>query len=191
MIDKTRAKKYCCEDISLIQNYELAIADTTQTWVCHHKRGILENDLREIGEYYHRPASELIFLTEADHKHIHNSGKNHWLFGKHHSEESKKKMSKAKKGKHLSEAHKISISISNKGREVSAKTRIKISNSNKGKKHEYNWIKVQQYTLTNKFIAEYPSFNAASLATGIRCQNISACCRGITKSSGGYIWRYA
>lgn len=39
--------------------------------------------------------------------------KNHW-YGKHHSDEAKKKMSKAHKGKHLSEEHKKLISINSK-----------------------------------------------------------------------------
>ena len=30
-------KKYCCEDPSLIENYDKAIADTTQTWEIHHR----------------------------------------------------------------------------------------------------------------------------------------------------------
>ena len=111
---------------------------------CHHKAEILPcgvyrvKHLKLFGLYYHRPASELVFLAEADHKHIHSSGKNHYLFGKHQSEETRLKISEAKKGKHLSEAHRLSISISNKGREVSEKTRIKISNANKGKSHEYS-----------------------------------------------------
>lgn len=196
MIDEYRAKKYCCEDLSLIENYELAIADTTKTWQCHHRAEILPCGIYRVKHlklfrlYYHRPASELVFLTEADHKHIHSYGKSHYLFGKHHSEEAKKKMSEAKKGKHLSEAHRLSISMSNKGREVSLKTRIKISNANKRKSHEYSWSKVQQYTLTNKLITEYPSIGVAAEATGVRYQNISACCRGITKSAGGFVWRY-
>lgn len=197
MINEIKTKKYCCEDISLIENYELAISDTTQTWHCHHKAEILPcgvyrvKHLKLFGLYYHRPASELVFLAEADHKHIHSSGKNHYLFGKHQSEETRLKISEAKKGKHLSEAHRLSISISNKGREVSEKTRIKISNANKGKSHEYSQSKVQQYTLTNKFIAEYPSIGLAAAAVGIHYQNISACCRGIKKSAGSYVWRYA
>lgn len=35
--DYKRFKKYCCEDISLIENYEKAVNDKTQTWCCHHK----------------------------------------------------------------------------------------------------------------------------------------------------------
>ena len=37
MINEYCAKKFCCEDPSLIENYALAVADTTQTWDCHHR----------------------------------------------------------------------------------------------------------------------------------------------------------
>lgn len=30
-------ERYCCEDISKIENYEEAVADTTQMWHCHHR----------------------------------------------------------------------------------------------------------------------------------------------------------
>lgn len=59
---------------------------------------------------------------------------------------------------------------------------------------------VVQYTLDNKFIAEYKSIKDASLATGINSSNISACCRNklytkngyswVTKTAGGYVWKY-
>ena len=80
MISEYYAKKFCCDDISLIENYELAIADTTQTWDCHHRGEILpcgrfsSNDLKKFGLYYKRPASELIFLTKAEHNRLHKSG---------------------------------------------------------------------------------------------------------------------
>lgn len=35
MINEKNAKSFCKDDLSLIENYDLAIADTTQTWICH------------------------------------------------------------------------------------------------------------------------------------------------------------
>ena len=118
MIDKKRAIKYCKNDISMIENYDKAIADETQVWHCHHRRETIysRSGLIEIGEYYNRPACELIFLTSLEHKRLHNLGKhlseetrqklseaqkgeNNPLFGKHHSAETRKKMSEAQKGK--------------------------------------------------------------------------------------------
>ena len=118
MIDKKRAIKYCKNDISMIENYDKAIADETQVWHCHHRRETIysRSGLIEIGEYYNRPACELIFLTSLEHKRLHNLGKhlseetrqklseaqkgeNNPLFGKHHSAETRQKMSEAQKGK--------------------------------------------------------------------------------------------
>lgn len=114
------AKRYCKEDISLIDNYEAMMQDTSQRWVCHHRAEIDENksmkQLTEEGRYYKVPAAELIFLTDSEHKKLHavnmseetkekmkgnkNAVGNKSRRGKHHSEASKQKMSEAKKGRH-------------------------------------------------------------------------------------------
>ena len=122
MIDKKRAIKYCKDDISLIENYDKAVADMTQTWDCHHRRETIYSRSRliEIGEYYNRPACELIFLTHSEHLRLHH-------LGKHHSEESRKKMSEARKGK---------PSWMN-GKQHSEETRKKISDALKGKNHPF------------------------------------------------------
>lgn len=67
----------------------------------------------------------------------HKGEKNHF-FGKHHTEESKKKMSKAKKGKHLSEEHKKKLSENmkgeknhNYGKQLSEETKKKMSEAHK------------------------------------------------------------
>jgi group I intron endonuclease len=39
-------------------------------------------------------------------------------------------------------------------------------------------------------VFEFPSIKAASEATGVHKTAISNCCRGKTKTSGGYIWKY-
>ena len=91
MLDKQSAKAFCRDDISLIENYDKAVSDTTQMWHCHHRRETIfsKSDLIEIGEYYNRPACELIFLTPLEHIRLHN-------LGKHLSEETRKKISEAK-----------------------------------------------------------------------------------------------
>lgn len=96
MIRLSTVKKYCNEDISLIENYDKAINDTTQTWHCHHRletdSNITQKELKEKKIYYNRPASELIFLTPFEHLHLHNYGKGGWHW--HHTEETKQKISK-------------------------------------------------------------------------------------------------
>ena len=164
MIDKKRAIKYCKNDISLIENYDKAIADTTQVWHCHHRRETIysRSGLIEIGEYYNRPACELIFLTKSEHMRLHNLGKhlseetrqklseankgeNNSMFGKHLSEETRQKLSEARKGKpscmkgkHHSEESRKKIGAARKGKSLSAETRKKMSEANKGKNH---WTK--------------------------------------------------
>ena len=118
MIDKKRAIKYCKDDISLIENYDKAIADNSLVWHCHHRRETIYSvkELIDIGEYYNRPACELIFLTPLEHIRLHH-------LGKHHSAETRKKMSEALYGekcyifgKHLSEDTRKKMSESNKGK---------------------------------------------------------------------------
>lgn len=103
MINKKQAEKFCKEDISKIENYEKAVADPTQTWVCHHRDGVKilpsgievrrsKEELEENGRYYNCPANELIFLTREEHTILHQKGNKYWK-GKHHSEESKIKIS--------------------------------------------------------------------------------------------------
>ena len=78
MISERCVKTYCKEDISLIENYEEAVNDKIRKWVCHHRVEILpcgvysHKDLRKFGLYWKRPASELIFMTRADHNVLHN-----------------------------------------------------------------------------------------------------------------------
>lgn len=105
MISEKMTKKYCCEDLSLIENYDKAISDTTQTWVCHHRVEILPcgvykpKTLIKIGLYWKRPASELIFMTRAEHNRLHFTSENNPNYGKHLSDTTKKKLSKANFGK--------------------------------------------------------------------------------------------
>lgn len=123
MINEIGAKRFCKDDISLIENYDKAIADKTQTWHCHHRRETIysRNDLIEIGEYYNRPAIELIFLTPFEHRSLHHKDNKNWL-GKHHSDEAKRKISESVKGnknwlgKHHSEETRRKISEAKKGR---------------------------------------------------------------------------
>ena len=137
MISENQVKKYCREDISLIENYDKAINDKTQTWECHHRKEsqYSAGELVDIGEYYNRPAEELIFLTPADHHRLHNLGKPAWNKGKHLSEETRKKLSESRKGKHHSEETRKKLSEATKGKHRSEETRKKISEAKKGENH--------------------------------------------------------
>ena len=79
MINEKYAKSYCSEDISLIENYQDAISDEEKMWEIHHRSECDENgrtlftrtQLKEMGLYFKRPASELIFVTRSMHWKLH------------------------------------------------------------------------------------------------------------------------
>ena len=50
--------------------------------------------------------------------------------------------------------------------------------------------KVKQIDLKNNIIKEYNSLKEAESNTKIKYQQISACCRNIQKSAGGFLWEY-
>ena len=117
MINESRARKFCKEDISKIKNYDKAIADTTQVWDCHHMTETWWNctakDLIENECYYNRKACELIFLTHSEHISLHNksrTGKKNPNFGKHRSEETRRQMSESLKGRTFTEEWRKNIS---------------------------------------------------------------------------------
>lgn len=80
MINNSKAKLFCRDDISLIENYNEAIADTENVWVCHHRLELTldgefansAEDLIRHGMYYKRPYFELIWLPKRVHKQMHS-----------------------------------------------------------------------------------------------------------------------
>ncbi len=119
MISKWHAQSYCCEDISMIENYELAVNDT-ELWDCHHRDEIrtlpsgmkvyrTQQELIDNGRYYDCPANELIFIKHIDHLSLHSlnrptkkewydkaiktrkTNSNNW-----HSKDTRKKISEAR-----------------------------------------------------------------------------------------------
>ena len=63
------------------------------------------------------------------------SGEKNPMFGKHHSEETKQKIGGVHKGKHISEEQKKKLSVALKGRIMSDEHKKKIGEANKGKHH--------------------------------------------------------
>lgn len=113
MINLGCVKSYCKGDITKIENYDKAINDKTQTWVCHHRleispffgKHITPARLKELDMYFHREPRELIFLTRGDHMLIHNQ-----------SPDRNKHISESHKGKVFSEEHKKNIGIASKNK---------------------------------------------------------------------------
>ena len=131
MINEKNAKKFCKEDISKIKNYDLAVADTTQVWDCHHILGeiLTRQQLLEHDFYYDVPPCMLKFVTKAEHNRLHNKGK-------HLSDESRKKLSVSLKGRHAW----------NKGKHHSNETCRKISESMKGKSSPRKGVTLSEET---------------------------------------------
>ena len=50
--------------------------------------------------------------------------------------------------------------------------------------------KIEQYDLNNNFIKAWNSIAEASRKLKVASSGISACCIGINKTCGGYIWKY-
>ena len=149
MISIEKVKKFC-KDYTKIENYEAAVKDTSQTWVCHHILGeiLTREQLLNHDFYYDIPPCMLKFVTRGEHNRLHNAGK-------HHSEEHRRKISESHKGRTFSEEHRRKISEANKGRtsprkgvtlseetrrkmseahqNISDDTRRKMSESHKGK----------------------------------------------------------
>lgn len=142
MISVKNSKLFCREDIALIENYDKAVADDSQIWECHHRLEIQGDilisveELIEQGLYYNRPACELVFLTKSEHSKLHadnqlpsarkknsiaNSGSGNAMYGKHHTQEAKKKMAEAKKGNKIWS-----------GRKHTEESKKKMSESSKG-----------------------------------------------------------
>lgn len=117
MICKQTVKKFC-KDFEKIENYDKAIADTTQTWVCHHRMELIDTgaivnsskqDLIDWGIYYNRPPEELVFMTITEHRVLHC---------KNQSDETKAKISNSLRGRKriFSDEWKSNISSAMKGK---------------------------------------------------------------------------
>jgi len=124
---------------------------------------------------------------------LHKNNK-YWV-NKKHTEESKLKMS---------EAHKKMIGVLSPkyGKEVSKETRNKMRQNRLGKKHSLETKQkmsisnnnpgksIYQYDLNMSFIKKWDKLKLASDTLLIRSTAITNCLTGISKTSGGFIWKY-
>lgn len=134
--------------------------------------------------------------------HANFKGKNHPKFGKHLSDETKRKIGEKNKGKILSEETRQKISEKLKGenhplygKHHSEETRNKISESNKGKniteEHKNKIIEAnrkQIYCIDLDKI--FNSITEASKELEIDASSITRCCQGKYKQIKGYHFKY-
>ena len=140
-------EKYC-KDYENIENYEAAKKDNFIGWECHHRRGadITQKELISLGQYYNVSSDELVFLTTAKHNQLHH-------IGKHHTEESKKRIGAASKGRRHTEEARKKMSDAAKGKPKTKEHKKKIAEAariNSTGRHWYNNGK------ENKFCYECP-----------------------------------
>jgi len=108
------------------------------------------------------------------------------MSGKHHTEESKRKMREALKGKRKGKNN----PMYGRKRIVSEETRQKLRESSRIANMK-RCKPVKQYDLNGTYIIAYPSQSEAGRQTGINPNNISSCVSGRLKTTGGFIWKRA
>lgn len=158
MINEKKAKGYCSQDISLIENYHQAVWDPYEKWEIHHRKEcnddgktlFTQKQLIEMNRYYKRPAEELIFVTRAMHSKIHREMR------------------------------------SKKYKEIGKKTGA--INGKKGAIKQS--IPILQFAKDGEFIKEWQSAYEACRQLRISQASICCCCKGKSKTAGGYTWKY-
>ena len=130
--------------------------------------------------------------------------------GKKLSEETRKRMSEARKGKPLSEAHRMRISEGHRGMVFTEEHKKKLSAARKGRPiSEEHWRKLSEasrkvcskpvlmYSRAGDFVAEFLSVKDAADYIGVKHSQVSAVLNGKHKFTGGgydrnagYTFRY-
>lgn len=109
--------------------------------------------------------------------------------GYKHTEATKKLLSEQHKGfKHTEEA-KRKMSVSRKGQPHKGTKHSEESIELMRKVHKHK--SVIQYDIDGNFIKIHFSIRSASRETGIPSTNISGCCKGKTKHTHEFVWRYS
>ena len=177
MINVKQAKSFCCDDISMIENYKKAVSNNEYMWHCHHKLGLYFDKqwMKDNGFYYEQRAEMLIFMKPDEHLSLHKSGNKNRL-GQTNTKEHNRKISEANRGKCRNEETKKKISEISKGRYINRKDQSK---------------KVIQLTRDGEVVAQYPSINEAQRQTCVSQSKISLCCNEKRKTAGGFLWRFA
>lgn len=142
-------------------------------WGAFTHKTIATNLSREQAQEIERNLIEFLDLTNPDKGFNEATGGNGGgMFGKHQSEEARRRISEARKRDGFSDEH-----------------RKHISESKKGIKH-HRAKPVYQFTKNGVLINVWPYMNMAAEALQICKTSISACCLGKRPSAGGYIWAY-
>lgn len=115
------------------------------------------------------------------------SGKDSPTYGMKHSEETRRKMSEAHLGRRNSEEHNMKISKAKKGQPSPLKGTT-FTNEHKRRIQESARKSMKKVLCVETGII-YESLHEAGRKTGADYRNISNCCHGKIKTTGGYHWR--
>lgn len=103
--------------------------------------------------------------------------------GYHPSEETRQKLSVARRRENLSEETLKRRSESLRGRRFSDEHKRKIGDANSKP--------INMLSKTGELIRSFSSAREAEVTLGISHSHISQCCTGKRKSTGGYMWSFA
>ena len=143
-------------------------------------------------------------------------GERHPMYGKHHSPETRAKLSASKTGvpysperyaaflenldrEALRERAYQTIVGYNKGKPRDPETIRKIAESNRGQKRSLETrervsaakkIPILQFTVDGEFVQEWDSGKSAAEALAIHPGHISKVCKNQRKTAGGFVWKY-
>ena len=136
-------------------------------------------------------------------------GENHPMYGKHHSEETRAKMSQAAMGREVSDETRAKFMGENNPSKR-PEVRAKLSEAMKGRfagdknpmknpeirakfmgENNPRSKKVLQFAKDGTFLAEFSCTREAERKTNVQNAHISLCCNGKRKTAGGYVWKYA
>lgn len=166
-----------------VDNFEYAVLLTVHAET--------REELRELLDFW-----EIVFIKVYQSHVSTGKGYNMTLGGMtrgtyNHTEETKIKLSKMKKGHKLSETAKRNIAEGHRGLKFT-----ELHKANLQKAHKADMRRIRQFTVDGVLIAEYDSIKAAERTTGINRGGISACINGKQQCTTGrdgvsYMWKLA
>lgn len=99
--------------------------------VMHHIDPTLR--YRDYERYLEWRIEDLMVMSFSDHSKLHTQGEDNPMYGKHHTEETKAKLSESLTGREFTLEHRENLSKASKGRPKSEEHKRKLSEANKGK----------------------------------------------------------
>ena len=117
-------------------------------------------------------------------------GKVSAMYGKHHTEDAKKKLSEARKGENNPMFGKFGVNAPNYGKQWSDESRKKLSAANSGKNNGSARAIVQLNKNTGALIKIWDYIKQASDELKINRKKISSCCRGKIEFVDDFVFKY-